>query len=379
MNNSQNNIKALYIHIPFCSSVCSYCDFYKMRAKPETISKYIDYLIKEMAFWKDYYAQIETIYIGGGTPSILSAFLLEKLFNALQTHLDLTKIKEFTFEANPNDISNELIILLKRYHINRLSLGIQSFNNAKLKVLGRTHQQADAVKALEICQQNDFNNVNVDLIFGLPYENWRILKNDFHLAIKHGAKHISLYSLILEDKTFLSYLHKQNKFEEMDEVKQAFLYEKAQAFMNDHSFVQYEISNFSLNGYQSLHNLTYWNNDEYLGLGASASYYVNGVRYTNIKNLESYFQGIDQKKPVFDEVTPLSRLDQMREHLMLGLRKTLGVNTISFKKRYQDDILTIFPVINDLITKKMLILQNDQLFIPKDKLFVSNEVLVQFF
>ncbi|MGD9887370.1 MAG: radical SAM family heme chaperone HemW [Bacilli bacterium] len=380
MINNENNrkITGLYLHIPFCSHICHYCDFYKMRAKPETIDRYVEYLCQEIIIKKALLIDISTIYIGGGTPSSLKINQLEKIFQVLQREINFKNVKELTVEANPNDVKDDFLFLLHKYQVNRLSIGIQSFNKDKLTILGRNHSSKEAIQALVNCQNHGFTNINVDIIFGVPNENFQVLKNDLNLAIKYGAKHLSLYSLILEEKTILTYWQSQNRFKELDDDKQAILYEKAQHYLESLGYHQYEISNFSKEGYPSLHNLTYWNNEQYLGIGASASFYLKNVRYTNPRNLESYFNSIDLKKPLYDEEVVLTKSDQMREHLMLGLRKTSGINLKTFKERYQEDVLTIFPEIKDLISSQMLVLENDFLFIPKDKLFLSNEILIHF-
>ncbi|HNZ50896.1 MAG TPA: radical SAM family heme chaperone HemW, partial [Bacilli bacterium] len=298
MTNKQfsEDVRALYLHIPFCSTICHYCDFYKMRAKPEVKVKYIDYLIKEMARWAPLHPLITTVYIGGGTPSALPLPLLQKLLSALHDYWDLSHVLEFTIEANPGDITADFLTLISKYHINRLSLGIQSFNENKLKLLGRQHTREEAILALKLCHQYQLENVNVDIIFGVPTESFSILKSDLQQAISHHAKHISLYALILEEKTVLAHWQAKGLFSEMSDDKQSKLYEKAQHYLSSQSYKQYEISNFCLDGYQSRHNLVYWNNEPYLALGASASYYLAQTRYTNPHHLERYFHGVNLLK-----------------------------------------------------------------------------------
>ena len=196
-------VKALYIHIPFCRSICSYCDFYKMVAKDSLKEKYIDYLLKEIHSKRSEFGDLKTIYVGGGTPSSLNFALLEKLFNGLQECVPFEQIEEFTLEANPNDINPDLLEILSKYGVNRISLGVQSFNKLKLRVLKRGHSRQDVKKAMLLLNDYGFDNVSVDLIFGVGEENYRIVRHDLDLAIRYGAKHLSPYTLIVEEKTIL--------------------------------------------------------------------------------------------------------------------------------------------------------------------------------
>ncbi len=349
-----------------------------MRAKPELIDQYVQYLVREIHMKHDLMEHIETIYIGGGTPSILSKSQFSAIFQALYHYIKPEQMKEFTIEANPNDITAELLSLLHNNHVNRLSLGIQSFHQQKLNILNRKHTKEQAVAALKLCQDFGFDNINVDIMFGVGSESVQDLKHDLTLAIQYGAKHISLYSLILEDRTVLDYLRWKGQFQEMDDDLEEELYFKAQHYLETMHFYPYEISNYCLSGYECLHNLTYWNNEHYLGIGAGASYYIENKRYTNIKNLNAYFFSIDQLHLQYEEEIELSIDEQMKEHLMLGLRKIKGIDIKSFNNRYQTDIMIMFPVIHELIKKDLLSMEEGKLFIPQSKLFLSNEVLIHF-
>ena len=373
-----NSMKGLYIHIPFCKNICSYCDFYKMVAKDNLINKYVDYLIKEIELRQTDLKKVETIYLGGGTPSSLAVNLLEKLFIEIGKYLDLKKIKEFSVEANPNDITTELLMLLKKYHVNRISLGVQSFNERRLIFLNRIHRHEDVKRAMTLLKENGFHNINIDLIYGLPYDSFAVIENDLQLAKYLGATHISAYSLILEEKTILMKRYQANQFTLLPEDEEAAIYQQICAYLKQNDFIHYEISNFALKNFQSKHNLLYWDNMNYIGVGANASSYLGATRFTNIKNLNSYFEGIDQNRLRYVEYITLTLLEQMKEHLMLGLRKIEGVNISLFKVRFQADIMDVFPIIHDLIQTDLLAIKDDYLFIPQNKLYISNEVLVNF-
>ena len=373
-------IEALYIHIPFCNRICTYCDFYKMLAKYDTKSKYIDYLIKELDLKKPYLSNIKTIYIGGGTPTCLDNDLLEKLLKAIEDRIDLNKVIEYSIEANPLDLNLIKCNLLNKYHINRVSVGVQSFEEERLKFLGRTHNKTDAYLAIKNLKKSGIKNINIDLMYGLPNDNFVKFKKDLTLALKLKINHISCYALILEEHTMLYNRFKEGKFSELDGDIQANIYYKTNKYLANHGFNHYEISNYAKKGYESIHNLTYWNNEYYLAIGASSSYYFNNIRYTNIHNLKKYYQGIDNKKIEYYEENKLSNSDQMTEEIILGLRKVEGIDITKFSYKFGMSIYDAFgDIINDLINKKLLVLtKNNHLKIPEDKLFVSNSIMERF-
>lgn len=377
MINTQE-LTALYIHIPFCSYICNYCDFYKMIAKPKVQNKYVDFLIKEIEFKKNLLNNIKTVYIGGGTPSALALDSLNNLLNHLWKYLDLNKVSEFTIEANPSDINQELINVFKNNHVNRVSLGVQSFNENKLMFLGRKHNAKIATNAITLLQANEITNISCDLIYATPNDDFKTLKSDLQKLVELQIPHISAYSLILEEKTILNHLYKKKTFELIDEDREYDIYIQLVQFLAEHGYHQYEVSNYSLPKMESKHNLVYWNNQQYLGIGAGASYYIDNVRYTNIMNLESYYQGIDERNLKYSEEKPLTILEQMQEELLMGFRKTSGISISAFKVKFHKDMFSVFPIIHDLIKQDLLEIKNDHIFIPKHRLYLSNSVLIHF-
>jgi oxygen-independent coproporphyrinogen-3 oxidase len=349
-----------------------------MVAKEERKQKYINHLVEELKMKKEYYSGLKTIYIGGGTPSSLPLNLLDFLLTNIKMLIDIGKIEEFTIEANPNDITPEFVKNIKSGWINRISLGVQSFDAEKLRILNRKHNEEDVRKAMEILRSAAFNNVNIDLIYGIKGDDFKKVKSDLKKSIAYGANHISTYSLILEDKTILKKLADEDKFERMDEDQEAELYQKILAYLKKKGFIHYEISNFSRKNYQSKHNLTYWNNMNYIGVGAGSSYYINNIRYTNVNNLDRYCEGIVLKEPVYREKVELSLKDRMSEEMILGLRKIEGVNLKTFKTKFGHDAFEVFPIIKNLINLKLLKAEKDYLFIPEKSLYLSNEVLINF-
>lgn len=370
-----NDLNFLYIHIPFCDHICSYCDFYKKIAKQETISKYIDYLDKELTLKQKHLNNIIGIYIGGGTPSSIGIDNLKKLFNYLNKYINLKELKEFSIECNPKDVNKELIILFKDNNVNRLSLGIQSFNNKKLKFLNRNHTKKDAINCIKLLRKLNFKNFNVDIMYGLPKDSKNKIQKDLKILKKFNVKHISCYSLILEEKTMLYNKYLKNEFKLFNEDEEAKIYYSIQNFLTKHNYKQYELSNFSKENYECLYNINTWNNLHYLGIGTSASYYINNKRYTNIKNLNSYFEALDNNKLVYDEEILLNKDDIIFEEIMLGLRKTEGFNYKNINKKYNVDVFKTFPNIDFLLKNNLLIKNETNIFIPHNKLYISNTII----
>ena len=369
-------IKSLYIHIPFCDHICIYCDFYKMIANINKQNEYLEYLIKELEIRKDDLQNLETIYIGGGTPSTLSINNLNKLLSYLSNNINLDNIKEFSIECNPKDINQDLINLFKLYHVNRISLGIQSFDNDKLKFLNRNHDKDIAFNAIKLLQDNDFNNINVDIIFGLNNDNKELVKNDLDTLISLGIPHISVYTLIIEDKTILNRFISFG-YSPLSDDKEAEIYGFVSKYLRDFGYNHYEISNFAKNGYESIHNLCYWDYDNYIGVGANASGKVGNIRYTNINNLNKYYQGIINNNLCYKEYIDLDKKDLMDEYIMMGLRKINGINKNIFKNRFNCDIIDEYNNINLLINQGLLIDKDNYIKIKEDKIYIMNSILLK--
>ena len=356
---------SVYIHIPFCRNICTYCDFCKLFLHDSWINKYLDALEKEVS---DRYLddKIKTIYIGGGTPSALEIKYLKKLFEII-TKFSLEDEYEFTFECNLQDINEELLLFLKQNKVNRLSIGIQSFNQNNLKFMGREANYKDAYNKIQLCRKIGFLNINVDLIYALPYESIHILKKDLRLFNKLKVDHISTYSLMIEPNTYLSYQQIQPISEDID----AKMYKIICKYLKRKKYNHYEISNFSKANYYSKHNLTYWNNEEYYGFGLGASGYVMDIRYDNTKNLNTYLKG-----DYVNEKEILSLDEKMNYEIILGLRKTEGINVKKFYEKYHINIQNKYKI-NELLSSKDLIYKKGNIFINPDRLYVMNEILVK--
>ena len=358
-------MKSAYIHIPFCKSICSYCDFCKMNYQKEWIEVYLDVLKEEI---EEKYADeyLDTIYIGGGTPSCLSKEELNKLFDIIKI-FNLNEEYEFTFECNVNDITEELLNILKESQVNRLSIGVESFNNNNLKLIERKHTFEDALTKINLVKNYGFNNINVDLIYALPEETLSTVKKDINQLLKLDIPHISTYSLIIEEHTKL----KIKGIKEIDQDLDAKMYEYIVKKLTNNNYNHYEISNFAKKGYESRHNLTYWNNEYYYGFGLGAHGYVHGVRYENTRSFHDYLNG----NYILEE-NILSKQQIMENELMLGLRKTKGINLNEFFNKYDINLQDVFDI-KPLLKTKDLIYKNGNIFVNPSKLSVMNEILLK--
>ena len=358
-------MKAVYIHIPFCKSICSYCDFCKVFYYPKWSHQYLLKLQEEI---EDLYdgETVKSIYIGGGTPSVLSIKELEFLMDIIRI-FKRSENCEFTFECNLDDIHEEMLHILKQAGVTRLSIGIQSFQKENLKILGRNHSFMEAKEKMALIRSCGFMNVNVDLIYAIPGENIKMVKDDLKLLLKLQPDHISTYSLMIEPNTLLWVNGVHPIAEELDEE----MYETICKMLEKKGFIHYEISNFAKEGKESIHNLTYWNNEEYYGFGLSAAGYIEQIRYTNTKSLTSYLQGNFKGT---EEI--LSKQDIMDNELMLGFRKTKGVNKQEFEEKYNVKLEDAYPI-KPLLKNGDLKQKGEYIFINPDKLYVMNEILLK--
>ena len=359
-------MKSCYIHIPFCSHICTYCDFCKMYYNRTWVDKYLEALEEEIKL--NYNSEkLSTIYIGGGTPTCLSEQQLERLLSILEM-LNKQEDIEYTIETNVESLSLEKIKLLRRFGINRVSIGVQSIIEKHIKYLGRQHSKDQVVEVINNLKQNGIDNINVDLIYALENQTMEDLRIDLEFLISLDIKHISTYSLIIEENTKLGI----RKVKEIDEDLDFQMYNNIRNILNNNNFIHYEISNFSKEGYQSKHNLTYWNNEEYYGFGLGASGYVNNIRYDNTKSLNKYLEGNYRlEEEYIDEYL------RLENEFILGLRKVEGINKNKFNKKFNKEITEI-NVVKDLLEQNKLIDRGEYISIPEDKIYVSNSILINF-
>ncbi|MFX3623775.1 MAG: radical SAM family heme chaperone HemW [Ectobacillus sp.] len=330
-------IQAAYIHIPFCQHICHYCDFNKVFIERQPVEQYLDYLEKEIkhTLQKTPFQKLETIFVGGGTPTALNMAQTERLLSIIQEHLNpVTERYELTFEANPGDLPKEKLQMLLEGGVNRLSFGVQSFNDELLKKIGRTHTKQDVLQAIHEAREVGFSNINVDLIYSLPGQTLEDVKETLYTAFTLGVQHFSVYSLIIEPKTVFYNLMQRGKLPLPGEENEANMYEVVMDLMESHGYHQYEISNFTKPGYESKHNMTYWDNAYYYGFGAGAHSYVNGKRIQNAGPLKKYFSSIDETGFPYMSIHQVTKQECMEEEMFLGLRKTDGVRKQVFQEKF---------------------------------------------
>lgn len=353
-------MKSAYIHIPFCTSICSYCDFCKFFYNQDLVDKYIDCLINEI---KNNYKgeELDTIYIGGGTPSSLDLKSLDKLLSFVNETIKVSKTLEYTIECNVMDISIEKLDLFKKYNINRLSIGIESFNKDVLSFLERNYSKEDIFSRINLAKKY-FTNINIDLIYAVPNENLDILKSDIDEFIKLDIPHISCYSLIIENHTKLGIKKTEYISEDLDYE----MYKLIESTLEKNGYDHYEISNYAKDNYESKHNLCYWKNHKYYGFGLGSSGYIDNYRYTNTRNLNKYLKGnyIDSKEIITKELNASN-------YAILGLRCKYGVN----KKEFKDSIGTSFK---DMYDTSDLIENEECFYLDKDKWYIENSILIKF-
>ncbi|MCI6716562.1 MAG: radical SAM family heme chaperone HemW [Mollicutes bacterium] len=369
----------LYIHIPFCRHICHYCDFYKMVASDSFKSKYIKLLLEEMKIKKLSNYQFDTLYIGGGTPSALNLDDLKILFNYLDKNINLASLSEFTIEVNPEDINLDLLQLFNTYHVTRISMGIQSFKKEIIDFLGRnTYFDFNNIKTkVELIKSVGISNINCDLIYAVPNETLDDVISDVNQLLDLDITHVSTYSLILEDHTILNKWYQDKIFELTNDELDASMYEKICDKLKNHNFKHYETSNFSIEGYESKHNLIYWNNEEYIGIGAGAATHLNHERYTNIRNIEKYYDGVRNNKLELEDYEIQTLDAEMNDEVMLGLRKMEGISKTSFLKKYKIDLLVKFPIIIELIREGLLEETNGYIRIPSRYSYIANYIIIK--
>lgn len=354
---------SIYIHIPFCNSICTYCDFCKIFYNKKYINDYLNNLEQEIKV--RYKSEIvNTIFIGGGTPSSLDDEELIRLMNIIEI-FKLNDNYEFTVECNIESITENKLKIMKKYGVNRISIGVESFDNSIIKLLGRNHTKKDVYNKMGIVKRY-FSNISIDLIYA-AYDDINILKSDIDCFLKLDIPHISTYSLIIEDNTML----KINGMKNIDEDIDYEMYKYIEDALEKNDYIHYEISNYAKNGYQSKHNLVYWNNEEYYGFGLSSTSYINNERITNTKNLRKYLNGEYLDTSVYED-----KDIRMENEIMLGLRKLDGIDLDRFKEKFNVSLEDIYNIDN-LVRNGYLIRDNNCIKIDKKYMYISNEIIVR--
>lgn len=375
--------KSAYLHIPFCEHICHYCDFNKFFLQGQPVEEYLQYMELEMHNTVERFptSGLETIYVGGGTPTSLNLSQLDFFLNSIQKYLNpKSKKLEYTFEVNPGGtFLKEKLHLLKDAGVNRISFGVQSFDDLLLERIGRTHRRDEVFQSIQFAKDLGFHNISLDLMFALPEQTIECFRETLEIAFSLEVNHFAAYSLIIEPKTVFYNLLKKGKLPLPGQEVEAKMYEMLMEEMDKHGYNQYEISNFSRPGYESKHNLTYWNNDEYYGIGAGAHSYVEGIRKANAGPLKKYMEKVRIEGFPYHEQHVVTVQEKMEEEMFLGLRKMEGVSKSTFFAKYNQFLDEIFGVeIEKLIQKGLLDVNGDVVKLSHKGKFFGNEVFQAF-
>lgn len=363
----------IYIHIPFCVQKCYYCDFISVANKENLQERYVEALKKEINNFNSEKTKISTIYIGGGTPSYIKEKYIEEILNTIKSKWKLKKENdiEITIEVNPGTINKEKMLKYKEAGINRLSIGLQSTNNRLLKEIGRIHTYEQFLETFNTAKNIGLENINVDLMIGLPNQTIKDLKDSLKKIINLKPEHISTYSLILEEGTQLYKMVEEGKIELPDEDTERNMYWYVKNILELNGYNHYEISNFAKKGKESCHNMDCWSQKEYIGFGLAAHSYINNRRISNITNIDEYIKNIEENK--FHKNKEIEEVQnqeiKQKEFMMLGLRKIEGISIQEFKNKFGENPIYIFR--NSL---KKLVEQN-LLEIVEDKIKLTNKGL----
>ncbi|MFC0232640.1 radical SAM family heme chaperone HemW [Vagococcus entomophilus] len=370
-----------YIHIPFCEHICFYCDFNKVFLEGQPVDEYIEALIKEMRLTSELSpcATTETLYIGGGTPTSLTANQLDRLLKGVRDTLPFEVGNEFTVEANPGDLTLEKLEVMQNYGVNRLSMGVQSFDNQLLKKIGRKHSAEDVFDTMHLIEKSGLTNVSIDLIYALPGQTMASLEDTLQKAIDLGLSHYSLYSLILENKTMFANWARLGRLKLPGEDIEGDMFELAASKMSAAGLAQYEISNFARAGKESQHNLVYWDNEQYYGFGAGASGYLGKTRYKNHGPIQHYLEPLRHNQLPTITKENLTKANQMEEQMFLGLRKIAGISVKQFEEKFQTSFFSIYgQVFAELEAQQLLYQKDGQVALTQKGLLLGNEVFEKF-
>ena len=365
----------VYIHIPFCKQKCLYCDFVSFANKQELQKDYIQALKKEIQNWKNDAYKIKTIYIGGGTPSYIDSNYISEIINLVGN------APSITIELNPGTVTKEKLLVYKNAGINRLSIGLQSTNDTLLKQIGRIHNYNQFLETYNLARELGFNNINVDLMIGLPNQSIKDIKQSLEDICRLNPEHISVYSLIVEENTPIQKLIDNGELKLPDEEIERQMYWYVKDYLELNGYKHYEISNFAKPGFESEHNLDCWNQKEYIGFGAGAYSYLNKKRFGNISNLEKYIQNCNsnnfEKNVILEEVQDKNQ--QMNEYMILGLRKIDGISIQKFEEKFNENPILLFrKELQKLYEDKLLTIDGDIIKLSNKGLDLANIVWEEF-
>lgn len=369
---------SLYIHIPFCESKCHYCNFVSFKSSTSEKNKYINSLIREIEINKNKNDIVKTIFIGGGTPSSLNDGDILKISNSLFENFNIDKTVEFTIEANPNSFTKEKAREYKKAGINRISFGLQSTNNKLLKLINRIHTKKDFINCVKLVKNMGFSNINADILLGLPHQKLIDVKNTLNLLLKLKLPHISCYSLILEEETPLYNLIKTGKMKLPNEKKTLKYYNYVLKKLKKHKIFRYEVSNFAKLGFECKHNLTYWNLNNYLGLGLNSHSKIDDIRFENFSDLKNYYEKLDNNEKPIKKETVLIENDKKEEYIMLKLRTREGINLQEYNQLFNENLeKQKANEINFLLKNNFIQIVNTNLFATNLGFQVLNSIILK--
>lgn len=376
---SQENLMHLYIHIPFCKQKCSYCNFHfstQLHSKDALISA----LLKELELRKsEINSPLETIYFGGGTPSILSDIELGKIFNKIEQHFDIQQDAEITLEANPDDLNTAKVQSIRQLPINRFSIGVQSFFDEDLKLMNRAHSSQEAESSIKRIQDSGFENITIDLIYGSPTTTDKMWKSNLLKTIDLQISHISSYALTVEPKTLLQHQIKTQKWNQIDDEKQENQFNTLVEILTKNGFDHYEISNFGKPHFHSKHNSAYWLGKPYVGIGPSAHSFDLQTRSWNVANNSHYIKSLE-KNNISRETEILSESDRLNELTMIGLRTSYGIDLEKIKSEFSEEIFMIWKEnLAPLIADKHLIQQENTIYLSPKYRFFADGIAAEMF
>jgi oxygen-independent coproporphyrinogen-3 oxidase len=370
----------VYFHIPFCRQKCNYCDFYSRRDS-KGVEDLVKSEIEELVLRKEYIKgeKVNTIYFGGGTPSLLKIDHIIQLINSVKQNFEVSSDCEISLEANPDDLSEEYLVQLHRSTVNRLSIGIQSYNDGILKFLGRRHDSKKLTGIVETAQQTGFNNISADLIYAIPGMDFEIYKDSLEQVIKLGIQHISAYSLTIEKGTYFYKLLENYSIAEVNEEEMLRQYNATVDILSQCGFIQYEISNYAKEGFKSRHNSSYWEDEKYLGIGPSAHSYDRVSRQWNVSDTKKYCNNISISAPV-SEIEYLSENDKFNEYLITGLRTLRGVSLSYVNNNFKSGICRHFKrEIDYLLISKLVYYDYDRVVLTRKGMVISDFILRQLY
>jgi len=372
---------SLYMHVPFCKSKCGYCDFNSFPGKERLVPDYFEALKREIGYYSKKLAgyKIKTLFIGGGTPSYVDARYIYETVNFLRQNAEMEEGAEITIESNPGTLTYEKLLAYRDIGVNRLSIGLQSYQDHILKKLGRIHTAEEFAENFKLVKKAGFRNVNVDLMFGIPGQNRGEWAHTLSKTIELRVPHISCYSLKIEEESLFGKLVKEGGLTPADEETDRDMYRLAVGKLEKSGFTHYEISNFSIPGFECRHNLVYWRAESYIGLGAGAHSYFMGKRYNNIYSVEKYMESVSEEGVPEENVEEIGKREEMSEYMMLGFRLVEGISGFEFKRRFGEDLFSVYGAELERLQKRHLVeLSGDGVRLTDLGLDLANQVFMEF-